>query len=498
MKHSKQIPSSRKRFFKYILLILVLVGVWNVWKPLPKEIDASWSDHLVSSSQIKLLTDTTYLDSKGDRVSDQEIFDEIFSMIKNAKSYIFVDMFLWNDFGAQPGKVHRALSSELANTLIAKKQENPKIVIQVVSDPINSVYGGQEASLFSRMEKAGILVAITNLPSLRDSNPIISSFWRVFIYPIDYLHQKITGSLYTVRFAPNILNSGGENVTIRSYLSLLNFKANHRKLIVTDEVILGKQNLVSLVTSANPHDGSSAHSNIAVKIHGAIAHDILASEKRIVEMAGKTFIKPSFSIFPYKEGGIYAKLVTDKAIQTEVVTMIRDTQQGDSIDMLMFYLADRHVVKELIGAAKRGVTVRIILDPNKDAFGKQKNGIPNREIADTLVTKGGGNISIKWCNTHGEQCHAKVLIVEGSKNYEVILGSANFTRRNIGGYNLESDIVLRSSTTYPLWQESSDYFDGLWNNSHGTFSTEYATYEDKSTFKKGVAWIMENIGLGTF
>ena len=129
---------------------------------------------------------------------------------------------------------------------------------------------------------------------------------------------------------------------------------------------------------------------------------------------------------------------------------------------------------------------------------KQKNGIPNREVADTLITKGDGNTSIKWCDTHGEQCHAKMLLVKHGSVHSMLLGSANFTRRNIGGYNLESDIALRSTSTFPVWQEASAYFDSLWNNSKGSFSTGYESYKDDSKFKKVVAWIMENTGLGTF
>jgi hypothetical protein len=347
------------------------------------------------------------------------------------------------------------------------------------------------------MENVGILVTTTNLPSLRDSNPIISSMWRVFVYPFEYLHYAVTGSTYTVRLFPNILG-GDEKVTIRGYLSLLNFKANHRKLLVTDEESNGKTTLVSLIMSANPHDGSSAHSNIALQVKGNFAYDVLNSEKRIVLMAGKTFIEPPAIMSHDTQGDTQVKLITDKAILDEVITTITATQQGDTVDMLMFYLSDRHVVRELIAAAKRGVIIRLILDPNKDAFGKQKNGIPNRGIADTLVTKGNGNISVKWCNTHGEQCHAKALITKRNDSYSLILGSANFTRRNIGGYNLESNIALTSKSVYPTWTEASTYFNALWNNSQGEFSTEYSTYQDTSTFKKIIAWIMENSGLGTF
>ncbi len=498
MKHSKHELVPRKRFvLKYLLVILFLVGLWNVWKPLPNEINKSWESRTVVSSQIKLLTDTTYIDSSGKRVIDQQIFDEVTSMIRNAKSYILVDMFLWNDFGSDPTKVHRALSSELANALISKKKENPKIVIQVVSDPINNVYGGQRAQLFDDMEKAGIVVSITNLPALRDSNPILSSVWRVFVYPVEYLHKRFTGTTYTVRAVPNILG-GDENVTVRAYLALLNFKANHRKLIVTDETKNGVRNLVSLVTSANPHDGSSSHSNVAIQVRGTLAEDILESEKKVVELAGNTFIKPVIVSSDTKDGNVEVKLITDRAILDEVVSTISATKKGDTIDMLMFYLSERHIVKALTDAAKRGVIVRLILDPNKDAFGKQKNGIPNREVADTLIADGGTNISVRWCNTHGEQCHAKMLIVKSANNHSLILGSANFTRRNIGGYNLESDVALQSVTVYPVWKQAATYFDGLWNNTHGTFSADYIAYQDISKWKKVVAWIMENTGLGTF
>ena len=38
----------------------------------------------------------------------------------------------------------------------------------------------------------------------------------------------------------------------------------------------------------------------------------------------------------------------------------------------MFYLSERKIVKGLIAAHERGVKLRILLDPNKDAFGREK------------------------------------------------------------------------------------------------------------------------------
>ncbi len=495
MKYHK---TRHKKIYWLLFTVLVLVGVWNVWKPLPEEINKAYNWHNISGGSIAFLADTTYIDSSKIRVSDQHIFDEVFSMIQNAQSYIFIDMFLWNDFGARSGNVHRPLSSQLTQALIAKKKENPTMVIQVVSDPINSVYDGQGSQVFSQMKDAGIQVTMTNLPALRDSNPVVSSLWRVFVYPLDTLHKKVFGKPYTVRLFPNLVDAGGEKVTLRSHLTLLNFKANHRKLVVADEMVDGIPTLTSLVTSANPHDGSSAHSNVALKVRGPLALDLLTSEARIIAIAGGVFASPTVLPPIQKDGEIHARVVTDRAILDAAVQMIQSTEKGDTIDLLMFYLAERNIIKELVDASLRGVAVRIILDPNKDAFGREKNGIPNREVADTLVKKSTGTISVRWCDTHGEQCHGKTLVVHTKDGYHMMLGSANFTRRNIGGYNLETNVAVRSKDTYQSWNDASSYFDSLWNNTQGNFSTEYEVYKDESTIKKITAWIMENIGLGTF
>jgi hypothetical protein len=55
----------------------------------------------------------------------------------------------------------------------------------------------------------------------------------------------------------NLIDAYGTDgkITLRSYLNLFNFKANHRKTLVVDTA----QGWKTLVTSANPHDGSSSN-----------------------------------------------------------------------------------------------------------------------------------------------------------------------------------------------------------------------------------------------
>ncbi len=83
---------------------------------------------------------------------------------------------------------------------------------------------------------------------------------------------------------------------------------------------------------------------------------------------------------------------------------IDGTRNGDAVRIAMFYLSDRKIVESLLRAAgERNVIVQLILDPNRDAFGRSKDGVPNRPVANELVTKSGGNVQVRWYRTHGEQ-----------------------------------------------------------------------------------------------
>ena len=59
---------------------------------------------------------------------------------------------------------------------------------------------------------------------------------------------------------------------------------------------------------------------------------------------------------------------------------------------------------------RRGVRVNVMLDPNRDAFGRQKDGVPNRPVANELVTASGERIAVRWYRTHGEQFHTKLAL----------------------------------------------------------------------------------------
>nr|WP_316046910.1 phospholipase D-like domain-containing protein [Planococcus glaciei] len=59
-------------------------------------------------------------------------------------------------------------------------------------------------------------------------------------------------------------------------------------------------------------------------------------------------------------------------------------------------------------AANRGVDVRMILDPNENAFGTEKTGLPNRPVVNEMYEEANGNLKVRWYNTTKSQFHTKI------------------------------------------------------------------------------------------
>lgn len=164
--------------------------------------------------------------------------------------------------------------------------------------------------------------------------------------------------------------------------------------------------------------------------------------------------------------------------------------------MGMFYLSDREIVTALKDAANRGVDVKLILDPNKDAFGMEKSGIPNRQVASELTND--SSTEVRWYDTQGEQFHSKITLIKKEQESIIIGGSANLTKRNIGDLNLETNTMVVADNDKDISVDVYNYFETIWNNVDGVYTTDYSTYEDDSLLKKIQYRIQEWTGLSTF
>lgn len=124
--------------------------------------------------------------------------------------------------------------------------------------------------------------------------------------------------------------------------------------------------------------------------------------------------------------------VVDSDIQEPVIRAIQSATHSVSLEA--FDLTDKQVVSALLGAANRGLSVQVLLDPGQSY---------NRGTATKLRDAG---ISVRFYRpVHGELMHAKILDVDGGQTF--IIGSANFSHQAYT-YNHEGDLVLHNVPSF--------------------------------------------------
>ena len=474
------------------LLLLVALGCYHaILKKNPSGLSYASAVYQVDAADVRFLHDLTYQNAAGEIVAEQQIFDAIFERIAAARRYMLLDMFLFNSTGHLPEKNFRDLAGQLTARLIEKRRQMPDIAIDFITDPINSVYGGARSPEVEALRQAGVNVIYTNLTPLRDSNMLYSPVWRLLFQWFGNAPQH---GMFPHPFSPN-----DASVTLRSYLMMFNFKANHRKALIADN----GERMTTIVTSANPHNGSSAHSNVALRIDGAFWQAVYAAESAVAAFSGGTLRKPpSFDCHELGDSdrAVTVQLLTEYAIKRDLLALLEGAAQDDGLSIGMFYLTDQQVMAALLRAARRGVDIRIILDPSNDAFGCKKYGIPNQPAARELVVKSNEKIRIRWYATHGEQYHAKFTLLEKQNGIaHLLVGSANLTRRHLDNYNLEMNahVTARADTT--VIQEARRYFERLWTNEQGNIYTlDNACHHETSRLKTLLYKFAESAGASTF
>jgi cardiolipin synthase A/B len=102
----------------------------------------------------------------------------------------------------------------------------------------------------------------------------------------------------------------------------------------------------------------------------------------------------------------------------------------------VYTLTDPEVIAELVGAHRRGVMVRVLLDPNQ----------PYNLHAYAMLAAGG--VEVRWYPIpRGALLHAKIGLFDG----ELVLGSANWTLSGLG-VNHELDIETSDPTAVAAYQ----------------------------------------------
>ncbi|WP_231572551.1 phospholipase D family protein [Halobacillus sp. BBL2006] len=457
----------------FILVNTLMIAYHTSWKPLPEGISYEGETH--SMDDIEFFYDLTYENKDGKTVHDRHIFQELGRTISEAEDFIVADMFLFN--GYTNGKNEfPPISENLVDQIIQQKEKYPDLKVVFITDQINTIYGSYESETIRRLEDAGVDVVLTNINKLRDSNPLYSSLWRMFV---SWMGTGDDG------WIGNPIAKEAPDVTLRSYLKLLNIKANHRKLLVTEDS--------AIVQTANPHDASGYHENVAFKMEGPIIKDILEAEEAVVNYSGEAdFPDYENRTWEKQEGNLQTQFVTEGKIYRSILEELKNAGDGDNIWLGMYYLADRKIIDQLDKAADRGAVVNIVMDPNKKAFGHQKPGLPNLPVAAELKNLGNKNINMRWYEVNVEQFHTKMLYIDKQEENVIIAGSANYTRRNLANLNLESDVVIKGPPSEDIFKEVDGFFKRIWNNEDGeTYTADYSEYQGNLTFIRYVTYYLQ-------
>ena len=483
--------------------------------------------------------DLTYLDKDGNIQYDRNLWDATYKVIDNAKDYLIVEMFLFNDLYNKDKEHFPEFAKEYTERLVKKQKENPNLKVYILADENNNFYGGFEHPFITSMKNAGINVIIVDIFKLKDTFPWYSPFWRTFIKPMGNPQNK--------GWITNFYGDMWPKLTIRNLLRALNVKADHKKVFLNEKEVV--------VSSANIHDPSYFHENIAIYTDGPIVKDVLhnlqlvakfsdseinvdGSDRRMenimnsgsndkTETDEKTLnsenqkennvkqinneeneqnVKEKTSINSEKnsitdtEGHTYKiQYLTEGAIGKHLDEDIDSLKAGDELLMGMYFLADKGVIDRLIKAANRGVKIRIIFDRSRDAFGMSTNGLPNKPVSKKLKKKTKGKIEIKWYFTNNEQYHTKITLMKKTDGNVIInAGSANLIKKNIRGYIMDANFRILTTQNSKISKDIYEYFDRLWENKDGLFTLNFDDEPTTGGFSDFMYKILDATQLGSF
>ena len=483
--------------------------------------------------------DLTYLDKDGNIQYDRNLWDATYKVIDNAKDYLIVEMFLFNDLYNKDKEHFPEFAKEYTERLVKKQKENPNLKVYILADENNNFYGAFEHPFITSMKNAGINVIIVDIFKLKDTFPWYSPIWRTFIKPMGNPQNK--------GWITNFYGDMWPKLTIRNLLRALNVKADHKKVFLNEKEVV--------VSSANIHDPSYFHENIAIYTDGPIVKDVLhnlqlvakfsdseinvdGSDRRMenimnsgsndkTETDEKTLnsenqkennvkqinneeneqnVKEKTSINSEKnsitdtEGHTYKiQYLTEGAIGKHLDEDIDSLKAGDELLMGMYFLADKGVIDRLIKASNRGVKIRIIFDRSRDAFGMSTNGLPNKPVSKKLKKKTKGKIEIKWYFTNNEQYHTKITLMKKTDGSVIInAGSANLIKKNIRGYIMDSNFRILTTQDSKISKDVYTYFDRLWENKDGLFTINFDDEPTTSGFSDFMYKILDATQLGSF
>ncbi len=320
------------------------------------------------------------------------------------------------------------VTRELARRLLDRKRQRPHLKIVIVTDPRNEAFGGTPSPTLTALEQAGIIVARVRLDRLRDSNPLYTGLWRLaFAWWSDPFYET------------------PERAALPAWLRMQNHKSDLRQFVVADD---GAGGWTAVISPA----GAAA----SLTLRGSLARAMIDGELKVAAWSTDDDRLPADPEMNGRGvGSIDARFLTESAIETALLDAIGTTGAGDHIGIAVQTFSERRLVAAAVGAAARGTRLQVIL--GRDAS-------PNRAVAAELLRDGGGRIEVRWYAGGQEASYSPLLVVRHRADIWMNMGSANFTRRDLGDLNLTASVELRMPARVAPARAVIEYFAAAWSN----------------------------------
>jgi phosphatidylserine/phosphatidylglycerophosphate/cardiolipin synthase-like enzyme len=239
----------------------------------------------------------------------------------------------------------------------------------------------------------------------------------------DLVAAKSRGVAVTVIDDPSELSSAATAAMLRTGgIDVVDYPVrkqmiDHVKLLVVDA-------RVAVVGGINWGVSSPANHDYDAELRGPVVHNLDRVFLRDLVTCGREVAVPD--------------RVADTSIEVAATlpgTEIRPLALGlidgasHALDLELFVLTDTGIVHALESAARRGVNVRVLLDPSQ----------PSSDPSFSALRSDG--VQVRWYRSRGELLHAKAIVSDATS---ILFGSANWSG---GGFarNHELDIELVSA-----------------------------------------------------
>jgi PLD-like domain len=433
-------------------------------RELPSGMRLRSAPEIVAAGNISFLDDITGADAYGHGFSSRSVFDAMLRIIGEARSLVVLDCHLCSDlYRNAPDTVATLtpMGAQLTEALLARKAALPGLQVLVIADPVNGRYGSAPAPQWVQLRAAGIQVVTADLTRLRDRN---------------------------ILYSP---------LSAQAWAQLPNLKSSNRRVLIADD---GHGALRALAGSAEPAMARSIDTITALQVSGAAVAPLLRSELELARAFGWQGSLTAPAAVPAAPVADIAQALKfqwlgEGAIRDALLAHIGATGSGDTIDIATESLSERTLIAALLAASRRGVTVRLILDPRRsDSLWSSANQLVGSE----LIAASDGHIHVAWYRTHSEQFRAALVLIHGGGPTWMLSGSASLTRRDLGDYDLALDAALAGPADAAPLLGAQQFFDTLWND-RGPPGIEYTadadTWADPSQLRYWAYRLMELLGI---